>query len=273
MKKYAIGFNTTINKESDDNVPMEVCKGVIEPKKSIVQVYFPSRDMSWAYYNDSFDLKIGDLVYVEGKLEGKIGRVVDVNYSFKIKISDYKKVVSVVDTTVNGDFFFVDSHLVTFDKNALPYKKALAWFKSPDNEDDFESSDDNSFFFSLDDLTEMNIRQDAADRGHQYYLQDKVIYLCIDGSRGKAIVEGSEIYEVEFDYSTDRTIKNIKCSCFCSGRCKHEFATMLQLRDILDIISEKYVDNFKDYFAAISKRSFISTVMCNKESGKISLEA
>ena len=35
---------------------MEVCKGVIEPKKSVVQVYFPHRGMGWAYYNDSFDL-------------------------------------------------------------------------------------------------------------------------------------------------------------------------------------------------------------------------
>ena len=67
MKKYPIGFNTRINKEPEDCVPMEVCKGVIEPKKSIVQVYFPHRGMGWAYYNDSFDLKVGDFVYVEGK--------------------------------------------------------------------------------------------------------------------------------------------------------------------------------------------------------------
>lgn len=52
MKKYPIGFNTRINKEPDINAPMEVCKGVIEPKKSIVQVYFPHRGMGWTYYND-----------------------------------------------------------------------------------------------------------------------------------------------------------------------------------------------------------------------------
>ena len=38
MKKYPIGFNTRINKEPETNEPMEVCKDVIEPKKSIVQV-------------------------------------------------------------------------------------------------------------------------------------------------------------------------------------------------------------------------------------------
>jgi hypothetical protein len=65
MKKYPIGFNTSINKEPEESVPMEVCKGVIEPKKSVVQVYFPHRGMGWAYYNDTFDLKVGDFVYVE----------------------------------------------------------------------------------------------------------------------------------------------------------------------------------------------------------------
>lgn len=75
MKKYPIGFNTRINKEKEINKPMEICKGVIEPKKSVVRVYFPSRCTSWAYYNDSFDLKIGDFVYVEGKLEGEMGQV------------------------------------------------------------------------------------------------------------------------------------------------------------------------------------------------------
>ena len=60
MKKYPIGFNTRTNKEPEESIPMEVCKGVIEPKKSIVQVYFPHRGMGCAYYNDSFDLKVGD---------------------------------------------------------------------------------------------------------------------------------------------------------------------------------------------------------------------
>ena len=99
MKKYPIGFNTRINKEPENNKPMEVCKGVIEPKKSVVQVYFPHRGMGWAYYNDSFDLNVGDFVYVEGKLEGYRGQVTEVNYSFKIKLSDYKKVIAVKVTS------------------------------------------------------------------------------------------------------------------------------------------------------------------------------
>ena len=131
MKKYPIGFNTRINKEPEINVPMEVCKGVIEPKKSVVQVYFPHRGMGWAYYNDSFDLKVGDFVYVEGKLEGYRGQVTEVNYSFKIKLSDYQKVVAIIDTNVRGDFYLAGSHFVSFDPAVLPYEKIRSWFLPP----------------------------------------------------------------------------------------------------------------------------------------------
>ena len=47
------------------------------------------RAQGWkTVYNDLFDLHPGDLVYVDGKLEGHRGRVTDVNYNFKIKVSD-----------------------------------------------------------------------------------------------------------------------------------------------------------------------------------------
>ena len=75
------------------------------PRKSMVEVYFSARNMTLTYFNDKFDLKCGDLVYVEGKLEGLQGRVTGVNYNFKIKVSDYKRVIAVVDTNVSGQLF------------------------------------------------------------------------------------------------------------------------------------------------------------------------
>jgi len=92
----------------------------------------------------------------------------------------------------------------------------------------------------------------------------------LDGTRGHAIVEGSENYEIEFDY-IEGEISNLKCSCFCSGACKHEFAAMLQLKESLELITENYEDEYKDYFAIISKGVFMNTVMNKKVSGKISL--
>ena len=271
MKKYSIGFKTKPNEEPEVNVPMEVCKGVIEPKKSVVQVYFPHRGTGWAYYNDSFDLKVGDLVYVEGKLEGYRGQVTEVNYSFKIKLSDYKKVVAVIDTDVKGDFFLAGSHVVTFDRRAIPFSKVITWFKVPESDDDYVSGDDDMFSFPLDDLSKMKIDKGVADRGHDYYIKNRVAYVEIDGTRGYAIVEGSENYEIEFNYINGE-ISNLKCSCFCSGACKHQFATMLQLKETLELITENYEDEYKGYVAIISKGVFMNTVMNKKVSGKISLE-
>lgn len=271
MKKYPIGFSAEINEKSNNVTFVKACSEIKEPKKSVVQIYFPSRKMNLAYYNDSFDLKVGDWVYVDGKLEGRIGRVTEVSYSFKIKLSDYKRVIAVADTNVKGDFYIAGSHLVTFDRNAIPFEKVITWFKAPESDEEYVSGNDDSVSFSLDNLSKMNITSDIAERGHDYYTENRVSYVCLDQSRGRAIVEGSENYEIEFDCISGE-ISNLKCSCFCSYACKHEFAAMLQLRETLNFITENYDDKRKDYFAAMGKNVFMNTVMNKKETGRISLE-
>ena len=219
-----------------------------------------------------FDLHCGDMVFVDGKLEGLRGHIVEVNYNFKIKISDYKRVIAVADTSVSGDFFIAGSHFVTFDREALPAAKIVTWYKAPlKEEDEFVSgSDDTSFI--LDDLGEMNVSSSVAQRGHDYYVENKVRYISVDGTHGYAIVEGSEAYEVEFEYRNGE-ISDLTCSCFCSYNCKHEFAAMLQLRDTLKHIEENYADEFDrtGYFAAVSKGAFFSFVIDSKESGKFTV--
>ena len=82
-----------------------------------------------------------------GQAGGLRGRVVDVAYNFKIKLSDYKRVISVADTNVQGEFFFAGSHFVTFDRSTLPYEKVITWFKSPATEDEiFVSGNDDCGF-------------------------------------------------------------------------------------------------------------------------------
>lgn len=271
MDKYPIGFNSNMEQKRTAETNISGYQEACQPKQSVVQIYFPSRDRSWAYYNDAFDLKVGDLVYVEGKLEGKIGRVTEVHYSFKIKISDYKKVISVVDSTVRGEFYLAGSHIVSFDRTALPYAKVIRWFKAPDNEKEYISGSDDSERFSLENLSEMNLSQSMAERGHAYYMENRVCFITLDGIRGHAIVEGSENYEIEFQYA-EGEICNLTCSCFCSGACKHGFAAMLQLRETLELIMEHYKSQYGDYFAAISKDTWLRMVMNKKVSGKITVE-
>ncbi len=273
MKKHIIGFNT--HSENNENraeeriIPQTVAS---EPRKSIVRVYFPDRNMTLSYYNDMFDLHKGDTVYVDGKLESLQGQVVDVNYSFKIKLSDYKKVIAVIDTTVIGDIYFAGSHMITFDKNTMPYDKVKNWFFIPGeiNDEEYIVGEDDASSFPLDDLGAMKISSEIAERGHDYYMQNRVLYISLDGTCGKAIIDGSEYYEVEFTY-IDGNISNLVCSCYCTYNCKHEFATMLQLKECLNVIEDKYSKNYNGYFATITKTDFVNKIFSNKNDGKITL--
>ena len=266
---FQIGFTVEEPEERAGEASYTALQQVV-PRKSVVQVYFPGKNTTLAYYNDRFDLHRGDIVYVEGKLEGLRGHVMEVQYNFKIKVTDYKRVIAVADTTVHGRFFMADCHFVTFDREALPAGKAVTWFKAPAKEDEevVTGSDDTSF--PLDDLKRMDVSAAIAERGRDYYLENRVRYISIDGTKGYAIVEGREAYEVEFEYR-DGQISRLVCTCFCSYNCKHEFAAMLQLRETLKLIEKHYADEYNrtGYFAAVNKGTFFSLVIADREMGSI----
>ena len=269
---FKIGFAVEVQRNQTEEV---VCK---EPqqegnvRRSVVQVYFEDRDMTLAYYNDQFYLRRGDLVYVDGKLEGLLGRVKDINYNFKIKVSDYKRVIAVADTSVRGRLFMGGSHFVTFDREALPNKKIRSWFKAPDKEEDEFISGSDDTTFRLEDLSGMKVSAAIAERGYDYYMDNKVRYISLDGAKGYAIVEGGEAYEVEFEYNNGE-ISKLTCSCFCSYNCKHEVAAMLQLRETLKVIEKNYVAEYESngYFAAVSKGTLFAFAIDGKESGSFVL--
>ena len=169
---------------------------------------------------------------MEGKLEALRGRVVDVAYNFKIKLSDYKEVISVADTNVRSEFFFVRSHFVTFDRSALPYEKVITWFKAPATEDEIFISGNDESGFLLHDLNAMRISRATADRGHDYHMNNRAWYISLDDTHVRAIVKGARPYELGCDY-VNGEIRNMVCDCFCSEPCKHGFAAMLQLKGTL----------------------------------------
>lgn len=270
--KLNIGF---FCEQSDSNIPadtyVEQAKTIV-PKKSVAQVLFPDRGAALAYYNDKFDLQIGDHVYVDGKLEGKQGRVIDINYNFKIRLSDYKKVIGLVDTSITGKLYTANSHFISFDRNVLPVNKIITWFKAPANDDDEFISGNDDAVFNLEDIKGMDVTPAIAERGHEYYLENRVKYICIDNSKGYAIVQGHDPYEVEFEY-TGGEIRDLVCSCFCSYNCKHEFAAMLQLRETLELIEKNYSAEFNSsgYFAAVSKEILFNFAIAGKKTGSITL--
>lgn len=268
---FKIGFAT----ETDRVQPAEAAYTAPQTaaaRRSVVQVHFPARGMTLAYYNDRFDLHRGDLVYVDGKLEGLRGRVTEVNYNFKIKLSDYKRVIAVVDTEVKGRFFMAGSHFVTFERAVLPAEQVTSWFRAPAKPEDEIVSGSDDAFFDLEHLLQMNVSAAVAERGRDYYMESRVQYLCVDHGRGYALVEGSKVYEVEFCYCEGK-ISGLTCSCFCGDACKHEFAAMLQLRETLELIGEHYAQEYEHtgYFAAIHKGTLFSFAIDGKETGAFTL--
>ena len=90
---FKIGF-TAEKEEKTTLTPSLTPPPKQEEVQSLVQVKFPSMSKPLTYYNGSFDLKVGDIVYVDGKLEGQRGTVVDIEYNFKIKIHQFQTVVA-----------------------------------------------------------------------------------------------------------------------------------------------------------------------------------
>ena len=266
--KYPIGF---VFEEEPQEVGTEMTVAPsATPVKSLAQVFFPEKGQTFTYFNDLFDLKRGDIVFVEGKLEGIRGVVREVNKNFKIKVSDYKKVISVADTKVSGQLNMAGSHFVSFDAAVLPYEKLRTWYLPPVKpEDEFESGNDDTAI-ALEKLRDMKVSPTVWEHGHEYYMDNRVCYICVDGGHGKAIVQGERAYEVEFEFDAGE-IRNLICSCPCGYTCKHQVAALMQLRELLDLIEKHYATRHHGYFAAIAKGDLFHFAIDSQEAGSFTL--
>jgi hypothetical protein len=266
--KFPIGFSIMDAPESAEAAPVTAPETL--PVKSLVQVCFPAKNQTLTYFNDQFDLKRGDFVFVEGKLEGVRGVVREVNKNFKIKVADYKKVIGVADTHVSGRMHVCGSHFVCFDADGLPYEKIRTWYLPPQNpEDVFEVGNDDTVIL-LENLENMEAAQGVWERGWRYFIENHVRYLCVDAGHGRAVVEGERAYEVEFDFA-DGEIRNLVCTCPCGYTCKHALATMLQLQEVLKRIEKHYADLHCGYFAAIVKADLFQFAIDSHETGSFLL--
>ncbi len=215
-------------------------------RKSLVLVYFPSIDRSYSYFNDRFELKKGDLVFVEGNLYDTIGEVKEISYSFKIKLSNYKRIRAVLDTNISGEFFSDKNYYITYDLSGLNYEKVVSWLIPP--EDEVFEEEKNGEFFSIFDLEKLGAAPEIIKRGEDYFKNDRVLFLEASETAVRAIVAGEEYYTVEFERRENEIACPI-CSCYCFGSCKHEVAVILKLRELI----EKFGNT---PFSAISKPVF-----------------
>lgn len=268
---FKIGFKADIP-ENTLEPPVTSVPETAEVRPSVVDIHFPHRNLTCTYYNDRFDLRKGDIVYVDGKLEGYRGHVVGVSHNFKIKLSDYKRVIGVVDANIKGEFHMTESHFITFDPEALPREKARTWFKAPPKDEEEYATGSDGSSFALADLKSMGVSPAAEFKGTELYDEGSVAYISLAGDRGYAIVEGGDNYEIEFTYKNGE-ISGITCGCYCSENCKHIYAAMLQLKDILEVIEGSYADEYEHsgYFAAVCRYDLLNIAVKNKKKGSITL--
>lgn len=264
--KNKIGFIVENNSDKLQNNSLDITeKESIYIRPCLCEVYFDHIDRGLTYFCDSFDVKPYDHCFVSGKLAGYLGTIINVCYSFKIKPSDYEKIISIADTPVTGVFHQAQNMFITFDKNTLPYSKAITWFAPPENDEKYVTDTDD-LVYQLDDLSSLDIDCAVAQRAHEYFIRNKIAYIELDKTHAKAIVTGSKNYVIEFDCK-DGEISNMTCNCMYTGTCKHEVATLLQLKSLLNCINKYYADKFdsSDYFSAILKTTFFSMVINTRE--------
>lgn len=255
--KFPIGFSM------NDTEPQEQCqqdkgRDKVSSPASMVLVRFPGCNIPLSYYNDQFSLMPGDIVFVEGKYAGTAGRVEKVSTDFHVDLEDYKKILGVADTHVRGTFYQAGpSHLITYDPNALPYRQVLSWFKPLSEEEFYINYEEDGF--PLREVGQWPFTHPILDRGLDYYNENKVVYLALENGQVKAIVTGTHPYEVAFTFR-DGQICGLKCDCPCGYGCKHEVAALLQFRELLDAVEEKYPGRMTGgvAFAAVFKGSFYS---------------
>ncbi len=235
-------------------------KGLVHSKSllshqniTLVQVYFVAKDDAFLYLCEDIILHEGDHVYVSGKMKDTLGIVVDVRHQFKVRPSKYERVIAKIDTQLQGEFKILNRLLLSFDRKNLGKEKISKWFFAPQGEEPFISTYTPSSF-PLDDLSQFPIQRERLERGIQYYKDQRVVYICLDDVYGYAIVQGSECYEIEFIYQNEM-IEDISCGCYCDGHCKHEFALLLELKELVKALKTHFTKQYSvnTYVAAIDK--------------------
>lgn len=225
-----MGFGRDDTKETPDMVIPQVNE-ILEPVKSLVRVRFETFDRELTYFNDLFNLKEGDRVFVSGKLAGKVGYITSVTTKFRIRLSDYERVIAVAQTPVHGSYVPVMDKMLSYDSIALSPDEFRTWFFHPEEPVDGpeEIIYGDGYVIPLDDPHKAEgATPPVFDRALEYCRTGKIGYVSVRDGVGRAYVAGSEWYELEFTIRNNE-IQEAYCSCPYAGLCKHLLAVAIML--------------------------------------------
>ncbi|MEF9921340.1 MAG: hypothetical protein RR313_00970 [Anaerovoracaceae bacterium] len=205
---------------------------------SVVKVGFMNDGREFPYYNNKFDLKVGDIVYVDGKQEGKAGIVLSVISHFKVSKDYYKMVIAKLDLDIKGKYFNIGPFMSSYSKEAVSPEQFASWIFPPkEKEEEFYMSD--GYTVTLEPIFEgIEIDDGVKTRGIDLFYDDCVKYICLDGNKGQAFIKGSKWYKLDFLYE-EGVIKNLLCECKYPGFCKHEVALCITIKNFAEEMMEK----------------------------------
>lgn len=267
--QYEYGVNSS---KENEKVVQRACEE--EVRKSLVRVRFEERDYCLTYYNDEFDVHEGDVVYVDGKLWGTPGKVLDVRYDFRIRPRDFQKIIKVIRPMTRGSFVNWSMYTVTTDESVMMPKLARDLLYPPvlereeeEREDTHVKGEGNSSFYPREDG--FPTTEETLAKGIEYVKKGYINYISYDHGKVTAYAVGRLFHEIEFTYEEGK-VENITCTCYDFDHCKHEVASVVLLEAILDFLQEEWKVEFETsgYFAALLEKDF-RFLMGNK--GKICL--
>ena len=250
FKENKCMFNKKIVEEVLENIEKKENENRIP--KNLVEVRFED-GFTLSYFSDLPEIKVGDVVTVEGKMENQIAVVKKVLKSFKKPKFEMKWISGVIDTNIAGVYFKIEDDVVSLD-TSLTVEKFLSIYAGVKYKEN-EAVGEDDIELNLEELEKSDLFDDelVKIRGQKLFKDGFVPFIYLKSGVGKAVVRssnGDEWYEIDFRCKRGR-ITYIACDCPYFGNCKHLYAFLLKLRDFSKKFFEKYNND--------------SFVMCRKE--------
>ncbi len=234
-----LGFNLK-NEENESKelaLTEEVTALAEKPVKSVVQVEFEN-GKSYPYYNEAFALKKGDLVYVDGKLAGKIGVVTDVTTKFKVSLDFYKLVLRKLDTEFHGEFTKFGDFMVCENSCNITEKRADSWFKAPRETEEVFVTGEGYEATIFDGTVDTPVDGETYKQAIDLLYREKLKFIETKNGKGYAYIKHHDGYtKVNFSVYAEK-IYDLYCECLNQNFCMDLEAVCI----VLAFLNAKGVD-------------------------------
>ena len=233
--------------------------------KRLVEIIFYN-GMCLTYLCDIENIEVGDIVTVEGKLEDEVGVVKTVKKSFKQPKFEMKWVESVLNRDITGDYFKIDEDMVSLNSTLTAEKFITMFARLKYKNNQAIGEDEMDLDLARFEDNEVFDNELVKIRGKELFKANAVMFIFLQDGVGKAVVRGSEWYEIDFRCSAGH-ITYIVCDCPYFGECKHELALLYKLRDFCKKLAKK---TNSENFVMCRKECFNTILSIGK--GKVSID-